>query len=242
MEKILKMAHPVWAGECNAEGELSLSALTMDILTLSSRHADILGVGNAAMPGRGWVLSRLTFDMQRFPVEGEVYELSTWIESWNRHFSERCYSISLADGTILGYARAVWMVINISDHSSAGLDHLTLAEDITGVYPCPIRRQGKQVVFTDADEVMLYKVVYSDLDYYRHVNTIRHIQLLLNSMPLDRMDACRIERFEVAFMHEATYGEELRLSVKHISPFTTAIHVGAEGKELLRSTIYLRQR
>ncbi|MDE7148319.1 MAG: hypothetical protein K2O20_08040, partial [Duncaniella sp.] len=44
-------------------------------------------------------------------------------------------------------------------------------------------------------------------DVNRHVTTRRYIDLITDLWPLETYDSMRISRFEVAFKHEARYGE-----------------------------------
>lgn len=215
------------AGEVNAEGEIALPLLIAKIIDISTAHANSLGIGNPSMAalGRGWVLSRLALEMESHPVVNSTYRLTTWIESWNRHFSERIIMVSDADGNPYGYARTIWMVLDYNSHESTGLSHLSLAESMILPDLCPIPRQGKnKVVFPPraSGELpreavvantapMFHAFGYSDLDFYRHVNTVRYVALLLNQYKLQEFDAARISRIELWFVHEGLYGHEMMI-------------------------------
>ena len=122
-DKVYSQAFFLSAGEVNAEAELSLPLLTAKIIDIATAHANSLGIGNPSMEerGAGWVLSRLTIEMTRYPRVNENYTLSTWVESWNRHFSVRCFCISDPEGKPMGYARSIWMVMNTRTRDNEGL-------------------------------------------------------------------------------------------------------------------------
>lgn len=214
------------AGETDAEGRLSVPLLTSKIIDISTAHANSLGIGNPAMEekGCGWVLSRVALEMSRYPEVNHKYVLTTWIESWNRHFSERIIMVSDADGNPYGYARTIWMVLDTRTRESVGLSHLHIPEELIISGECPIARQGRHVFISPlaegdagASKGMMapdrpgfsYLIKYCDLDFYRHVNTIRYIALLLNRFALDEWDATEVERMELAFMHELCFGQEV---------------------------------
>ena len=221
------------AGEVNAEGELLIPILTSKIIDIATAHANSLGIGNPAMAhlGLGWVLSRLTIEMRRWPKANETYTLTTWIESWNRHFSLRSFQISDPEGNALGYARSVWMVMDTRTRENAGLSHLTLPEGMTGSRECPIDRQAKHLAVVDIDSAEVnsrttiratrpaghHTFQYCDLDFYRHVNTVRYVSLLLNQFPLEYHAKNVARRLELNFLHEAGYGEMLDILVAHDS-------------------------
>lgn len=212
------------AGETNAEQELSLPVLVTKLIDIATAHANHLGIGNPSMTGinGGWVLSRLTVEMHRYPKANDNFRIATWIESSNRHYSERAFKIFSSDGSVFGYARSIWMVIDTNNHLNLGLSQIGITEKmIVGQRP-PIDNQARHVVIVEPDsEVEMpkgaipashppfdYCFKYCDLDFYRHVNTVRYVTLLLNRFSLEDHDSSFISRLELSFMHEAKYGME----------------------------------
>ncbi len=202
------------AGEVNAEAELSLPLLTSKIIDIATADANSLGIGNPVMAHLdcGWVLARLTIEMTRYPAVNDQYSLTTWVESINRHFSVRCFRVDDQDGTPIGYARSIWMVMNYKTHENAGLSHLDIRpEMVSKEMECPIPRQAPH---THIDEDALqrnYTFRYCDIDFYRHVNTVRYVELLLNSFTLPEMDAYKVKRLEISFLHEGRYGSTVEI-------------------------------
>lgn len=227
MTPVFKETYFLSASEANAEQELSLPILTSKLIDIATSHANALGIGNPAMDrmNAGWVLSRLTIEMECYPKVNDTYVITTWIESTNRHFSERAFKISSENGDVYGYARSIWMVMDTVCHSNVGLSHLTIEKDwIDGSAP-PIERQARHSTIVDAPDteklprgtvaatapVFDYRFKYCDLDFYRHVNTIRYVTLLLNRFSLDEHDDAFVKRLELSFLHEAKYGMETQL-------------------------------
>lgn len=226
MEKVLTREYIATPAETNAEQELSLSLLTAKIIDIATLHAGRLGIGNPDMAEHhgGWVLSRLTIEMTRYPKANEKYRLSTWIEDWNRRFSIRSFRVDDETGISIGYARSVWMIINTETHEGLPLDVVSPPEGCRSGLPCPIATQVKHVrilpygsktgdvrsLVATVPEVR-YTFRYTDLDYYRHVNTIRYIELLLNCFSLSDFDEAFAGRLELSFLHEAVYAQEVAI-------------------------------
>lgn len=82
-------SYTLTAGESNAEGVMPLTLLVERIIEISTEHANNLNIGYATLIKQniGWVLSRLSVEMTSLPTINESYTLTTWIESYNRHFS-----------------------------------------------------------------------------------------------------------------------------------------------------------
>lgn len=226
MEATYKEIFFLSAGEANAEKEMALPLLVAKIIDIATAHANSLGIGNPSMThlNAGWVLSRLTIEMESYPEVNCKYEISTWIESFNRHFSERAFRISSPDGKVYGYARSIWMVMDTVAHSNVGLSHLSLPEElILGENP-PIQKQAKHTLIEEKIDsempkgvleathpIFDYTFKYCDLDFYRHVNTVRYVSLLLNRFSLKEHDEYFIRRLELSFLHEAKYGMEVQV-------------------------------
>lgn len=56
-----------------------------------------------------------------------------------------------------------------------------------------------------------YTFKYCDLDFNRHVNTVRYVELLMNQWPLEHYDHSFANRFDILFHHECHFGEEIEL-------------------------------
>ena len=241
------------AGDANAEGELSLPLLTAHIIDIATEHANLLGIGNPNMTeiSAGWVLSRISIEMERYPKVNEKYFVETWITNWNRHFSERCFCVYNENNEVLGYSRTIWMVMSTKTHENVGLSHLSLEEGMVSDKECPIARQAKHqnilryesVEASEKDLIAtapdsFYRFKYCDLDFYRHVNTIRYVELLLNQFPLkyfDEMSPCRLE---LSFMHESKYGMEVIIRKFEKTPVETSFLLKDSSDD--RSLFYAR--
>lgn len=206
---------------------MSLTLLTSKIIDIATEHANELGIGNPAMADCvcGWVLSRIAVEMDRYPRVNETYTLSTWVESWNRHFSVRNFRVDDAEGNALGHATSVWMVLDTVTRENAGLEHLHLAPELIDGTPSPVGRMARhrpilpcgasdedakgaeRATAPDAE----YTFRYTDLDFYRHVNTVRYVSMVLNQFTLEEMDTTQVRRLELSFMKESRYGEKVVL-------------------------------
>lgn len=214
--KQLTWQYKLTPGASNAAKRLPVSLLITQIIDIATAHANLLGFGSELMDpmGIGWVLSRVTVEMTAWPITDSNYSITTWIESWNRRFSNRCFRIDDAEGFPMGFVRTIWMVIDVNTHRGLTTDALTnFHEGLVSETVCPIPTQEKHPQLERADDVQVceYRFRYTDIDFYRHVNTVKYIELLLNQYTLEEFDRYSIRRLEVAFMREARYGEIARI-------------------------------
>lgn len=201
------------AGESNAEGLLPVTLLTERIIEVATEHANALGIGYDQLITQniGWVLSRLTFEMKRYPRINDEYTLTTWIESYNKRFSERNFMITDGKGEVIGYARTVWAAIDMTRRCFADLTDFERERFPIGPRPCPIRKSARLPIITEAVCTETYTFRYCDTDFNRHVNTVRYIELILNHWPLEHYDKYAVERLDISFHSECLYGQTVEL-------------------------------
>ncbi len=202
------------AGECGPEQTLPVALLVSRLIEVATNHANELGVGyeNLIAHGQTWVLSRVAVEMDRYPRVDERYSVVTWVEKLNRHFSTRNYMIAMADGSVAGYARTVWVGINVADRTLADISRLApLADVALPQKECPIAEVSRHRPVAVPDRCADYCFRYSDIDSNRHVNTVRYVELLLNQWPLEFHDSHCMRRLEMSFMRESYFGEKAQV-------------------------------
>ena len=202
------------AAEENPHMEMSLTVLINRIIEVATGHANPWGVGYDYLvkQHQAWVLSRITVETTRRPRINERYSITTWIEGYNRHFSERNMCIMAENGEVLGYVRTIWMVIDSINRTLVDITKLQYIRENISDRPCPIAKQGAMRAVADGIS-RDYRFQYTDLDFNQHVNTVRYVELLMNQCDISHWINRRLARFEIAFAKECTYNQEVRLAL-----------------------------
>ncbi|MCI8998764.1 MAG: hypothetical protein HFJ95_07195 [Muribaculaceae bacterium] len=198
------------AAEVNAQREMPLSRLVTLIIDTATGHANAIGIGFDRMISYGisWVLSRLTIDIKRPLTVNRAYRIDTWIENLNRMFSERNFElVDMETGEPIAWAHSTWMAINMETRRPSDLTMLTEMKDSINGRPYPYIKGGKLLPVIDATVEHTYRFAVSDIDVNRHVTTRRYIDLIVDQWSIEQFDNNRVTRFEIAFKHEARYGE-----------------------------------
>ena len=204
--------YPIYSNQTNAQAEISVSSLIELLIDAASRHAEQWGFGfrDLIKNNHAWVLARLAFDMSRYPRIEETLTIETWVESFNRHFTTRNFRLLDQKLNVIGYARSVWSVIDFKTRDSVDITQYEEIGKLLQVLPCPIEKPGRLGTVTQ-DEGLTYRVKVSDLDINRHMTSSRYVDHLLDLFPLEDFDNSRIGRFEVQYMNEALYNENILL-------------------------------
>lgn len=233
------------AGECNPQGEMPLTLLMRRIIEVATFHANSWGVGYARLiqDNHVWVLSRVTIEVTRMPRVNENYRLSTWIEDYNRHFSQRNMRLDDADGNPLGYVRTIWMVIDMATRASVDISQLSYIRENISDLPCPIEPMSRLRPIGDNGRQEGYTFGYMDCDFNRHVNTVRYLSHLMNLFDMDWYDHNFISRMEISFIKETRYGETCRFIIDDSNPTDTHLSVtDGDGNDHVRARFVWQQR
>lgn len=195
-------------------GRLTMGVLGNHLLNSAGFHSNERGFGISYLNENQytWVLSRLAIELNEMPREYQHFSIQTWVENVYRLFTDRNFAILDADGKALGYARSVWAMISLQTRKPADL--LTLHQGSITDYvcdlPCPIEKPGRIKIDEEhAGLVGTHQTRYSDIDINGHVNSIKYIEHILDLFPLEIFRNKQIKRFEMAYVAESYYGDEL---------------------------------
>ncbi len=217
-DKLFENRYFLTPAECNPQGRMPITLLINRLIEVATLHANAIGIGYDTLVGRHetWVLSRVAVEMSRYPAVNDHYTIRTWISSINRLFSERDFEILDTQGTPIGYARTVWAVLNTDTRQGADISHMEWVADlIPADKVCPVDKPSRPRPVTGY-AAHPYRFTYCDIDVNRHVNSSRYIELLLNQWSLSFHDEFRLTRFEIAYMREAHYNEEVEVRLQHL--------------------------
>lgn len=199
------------AAQCNPQKELPVGLLVRQVIDVVIEHANIIGVGATSLGklDATWVLSRLAFEVSRYPSMEERYSITTWVESFAKFLSERSFEIRDGEGEVIGRVRTTWVAIN--RHSRRPTDISELAAHVTcdPGRQCDIAPVPRLRPIAESQIENPYTFRMSDIDFNRHVNSVRYADLFINQIGLLTYDDFFISRFEIMFQHEAHFGDRV---------------------------------
>lgn len=240
--KIYSKSWLLTPGECNCEKEMPVWLMTERIIDVATEHANSWGVGYARLilDNQAWVLSRVAIEMKRWPKVNETYTLSTWVEDYNRHFSERNIEVTDTDGNVIGHAHTVWVVIDLTTRQSCDISSLDYIRNNLCEKECPIAKHTR-IRSVDAARTSEYTFQYSDIDFNQHVNSLRYIRLLLDQWTADFHNEHVVKRFEIAYMNEGLPEQTVQISVDDRSDDCT-LEISHGSEPLCRTRIVFDNR
>lgn len=106
--------------------------------------------------------------------------------------------------------------------------------------PCPIRKPITSNHFDGTGDFAGAK--YSDIDINGHVNSIRYIEHILDLFPMEMYREKRIRRFEMAYVTESHYGDELNFFMDNAGNDMYDVEVKNGGEVVCRSKVIFTKK
>jgi len=172
-------------------------------------HGKGFGVDALNADNHSWVLSRMAVEFDCQPGQYTDYTIATWINEYGRVLSTRNFTLTDAAGNEFGRAVTQWAMIDLKSRSALDLSWVgdAHAEAIVDA-PSPTDKPRK-IRDVNPAQTAVHKVVYSDIDFNRHVNTMRYIEMMIDMLPLEMLMQEAPVRFDIHFLRECRYGQTL---------------------------------
>lgn len=186
----------------------SVASIIGYMLDVAGEDAENKGFGISALDSASntWVLSRLAVEITAQPKQYEEIAIDTWVNEFNRLSSTRNFRIHRGVECV---AKGVsqWCMLNMESRQVVDMSLLkeTYMQAMVDE-PSPISAPARLRPITPVGNASRL-VVYSDIDFNRHMNTMRYIDLIFDNVPLEHIEQNNGLRIDLNFIAEARYGE-----------------------------------
>ena len=182
----------------------------------SISHAADLGVGLDFFErtGKAWILSRLSLVVERRPKHGETIQIATWPRKWEKLFALRDYNIQDEEGNAIICGRGGWLIMDMEKRKPLRV------QDFLGSLPpnegnnalsntdflvCPPGLNALDSLSKKMERTALY----SDIDYYGHVNNARYIQWIQDATDMELLTNIDRARLDINYLSQVMPGESI---------------------------------
>jgi len=217
------------AHDVDGKMHFRMMALERALLQASGKDADSHGFGTLNLidgEGISWVLLKFAADIKSLPVEQDKVTIETWVEGVNRLLTTRNFIMRNEADEILCTATTEWAIIDLKTRRPVNVIRDTNIADFATGETVSAELPGKlpQAAGTD---IYRHKVVYSDIDYNGHTNSMQYVQWIMDSYPVDKVYDRQVERFEIVYSKEAVYGEDIEVHYEDIADDMTLFSVNS---------------
>ena len=190
----------------------SVASIISYMLNVAGTDAHRKGFGVEALQGHSftWVLSRLAVDINTQPRQYSNIKIDTWVNEFNRLSSTRNFKMRIGEDVIAAGV-SQWCMLNMETRQAVDMTQLKdIYERAMVAEPSPITAPAR-LRDIEPQASVSRPVVYSDIDFNRHVNTLRYIDLIFDSLPIELIEKNNGMRLDINFIAEALYGEVLTI-------------------------------
>jgi acyl-ACP thioesterase len=223
-------------------GRVRFTALCHYILETAGTDADNNGFGVRDL-NKGhcsWVLSRMAIETGEELRQGDRITVRTWVNEVSRMMTTRNMTITTADGRVAASAVTQWAIIDIAERTPQDIRALMDYSAALCLDPSPIDKPEK--IRHDASQIVKeHKVVYSDIDFNNHVNSMKYIEWMLDMPEQETIDGNKIVRADINFIHEALLGQTVLVALDEGESPLFGIHE-SDGTALCRAQFRLQPR
>ena len=193
----------------------TIESLCANMFTVAGVDARKNGISadTLMLDGRTWVLSRMSVEFDRMPEQFENFDIATWINPHtSRLLSTRNFEMLDTEGKQFGRGVSQWCVIDYEKRMPVTLEKIEHL--VSPDYPCDEPSPcdpPRKVRGIEPTVVRQRQVVYSDIDFNCHVNTMRYIRMMLNTLPIEYLTDNRPMRLDIHFANECILGQMLTI-------------------------------
>lgn len=198
--------------EMNNLGEASPTTILTLLEEAAADHCYSIGhsLYDLKQQNIGWILLSGCMLMERYPIYKEKITIRTWLSSYTSIRGYRENIIYDEDHNIIGRARGLWLFFDIEKRRPANIFEdiirkWSFCEDMCIDHN--ITRKIKPVL--SSDMTRQFSINKFDVDAYDHVNNIRYLAWLMESMPEEIKNSCYLHFIDGRFVSEAQYGDTL---------------------------------
>lgn len=208
----LASSYEILSFDTDFRGRAHISALMNYMQDAARRHSvrEKFSVFDLAEKGLTWVVSRYHLLVSRYPRLGETILIRTWASGKHGFYALRDFEIFDNQNNLIAAATSSWMIIELAGRRPVRLENLLPDELI-------LRERALEDDFPTLpiverlDHRAVFKVMFEDLDYNRHVNNVVYSRWAVDGMPVDVLFSGRPQEMEINYRSEAFYGEEIEV-------------------------------
>jgi acyl-ACP thioesterase len=168
--------------------------------------------------GIGWILYAGCFHMDHYPRYREKIKIATWISKFKCFSGDREYRVLSEDNRFYGGFRGRWLYFDLNKRKPIPIDQIyheqwsIRNERAIDCEIIPNKNRIEKPDFRKSFAIQRY-----DIDSNNHVNNVRYMQWLLESIPDEFYNKARMEYIQGTFLKETFYNRHVDAECKILS-------------------------
>lgn len=198
--------------EMNNFGEASPTTILTLLEETAADHCYSIGYSlyDLQKQNIGWVLLSGIIVMDRYPIYKEKIFIRTWLSTYSSVRGFRENLIFDEKRNIIGRSRGLWLFFDTQRRRPIKvLDNILQKWSFDEAVSIDHDIASKIEPIESSANTQTFKVSRYDVDSYDHVNNIKYLYWLMESMPEDVVNNFYLHSIDGRFLAEAQYGDTL---------------------------------
>ncbi|HBM79613.1 MAG TPA: acyl-ACP thioesterase [Clostridiaceae bacterium] len=160
-----------------------------------------------------WVLYKWNIHIERYPVYGERVKVGTSPYSFDKFYAFRKFNIADGDNQLLVSADTMWLLLHTENKKPIRI--IQPIYDAYNVDKIPKRIPMPAIErMTRVDYEKGFQVRYTDIDTNMHVNNVKYVEWIIETIPVDTVLHYSMENVLVTYKKETVYGEDIKVQTE----------------------------
>lgn len=189
-----------------------------DICTIQSDEQNV-GIDYLLENRRGWILTQWHLKINRYPTYKETVTVSTQAHSFYKYYAYRKHFIKDSQDNLIVDGESTWLLVDLDKRRPVKIEEQMY--DAYKISPNENDRfKSANFKHLDSwDSEAKFNVRYSDIDTNEHVNNVKYISWIIESVPMDITANYEMKELTVCYKKETNYGH------------TVTVHTACEQTE-----------
>lgn len=202
----------------NKYGKASIASLFNILIEAAWAHAQVMDWGYDSLKSNNlfWVLSRIYFQVEKYPVWQDQLTLITWSAGTDGMYAYREYILENELGEVILRGSSAWLILDMETRKIFRLS------DFRATFPKHIDnracRNPKRIKPDIHPETLHFNpVLFSELDINQHFNSVKYVERVLDDFGIDFLDRFEPSELEVNYLKEGVSGDMIAVTRTQLS-------------------------
>ena len=204
--------------QTNQYGKASIASIFNILIEAAWAHAQVMDWGYDSLKSNNlfWVLSRMYFQVEKYPAWQDQITLSTWSAGTDGMYAYREYLVENERGDILLRASSAWLILDLETHKIFRLsEYRTTFPKLTDSNACRSPKRIKPVVHPE--RMIFFPVLFSELDINQHFNSVKYVERVLDDFGIEFLNHNEPAELEVNYLKEGQAGDRIAVTNTQLS-------------------------
>jgi medium-chain acyl-[acyl-carrier-protein] hydrolase len=206
----------------NQYGKASIESLFNILIEAAWAHAQVMDWGYDDLKSHNlfWVLSRMYFQVEKYPAWQDQITLNTWSAGTDGMYAYREYLVENERGEVLLRASSAWLILDMESRKIFRLsEYRATFPKHVDANACRNPKRIKPDVHPE--DLNYFPVLFSELDINQHFNSVKYLERVLDDFGIDFLNQFEPAELEVNYLKEGVAGDMIAVTRTPISESET---------------------